>query len=82
MKSTSILWLSLLPCGTNAFQFMKGWKMPTIDPHQAEVEQRFGDKSTFEYISWRLGLPLDFLSHTNTHVVLSLLLTPCFCLLY
>ena len=48
MKSTSILWLSLLPCGTNAFQFMKGWKMPTIDPHQAEVEQRFGDKSTFE----------------------------------
>ena len=47
---TSVL-LLLLPCGTTAFQFMKGWKMPTVDPHQAEIEERFGDKSAFEYLT-------------------------------
>ena len=47
---TSVL-LLLLPCGTTAFQFMKGWKMPTVDPHQAEIEERFGDKSAFEFLT-------------------------------
>ena len=26
--------------------------MPTVDPHQAEVEDRFGDKSAFECLTF------------------------------
>ncbi|KAL7558214.1 hypothetical protein ACA910_016096 [Epithemia clementina (nom. ined.)] len=29
---------------SNAFQFMKGWKMPTHDPYAEEVKDKFGDK--------------------------------------
>lgn len=29
----------------HAFQFMKGWKMPTYDPHEEAVKEKFGDKS-------------------------------------
>ena len=32
--------------GTQAFQFIKNWKMPVIDPHEQAVKDRFGDKST------------------------------------
>lgn len=45
MKTVSIL-VACLGL-SEAFQFMKGWKMPTYDPHEEAVKARFGDKSTF-----------------------------------
>ena len=41
-----ILLVSLLLPLVHSFQFMKGWKLPTHDPHQEAVSQKFGDKST------------------------------------
>lgn len=40
-----ILLLSVLVSQAAAFQFMKNWKMPAHDPHEAVVKNRFGDKS-------------------------------------
>ena len=39
--------LTFLMCVTtgNAFQFMKDWKMPTYDPNEEAVKEKFGDKS-------------------------------------
>jgi len=40
--------LFVLALGLNvghAFQFMKGWKMPTYDPYEEAVKERFADKS-------------------------------------
>jgi hypothetical protein len=34
----------------NAFQFMKDWKMPTYDPNEDAVKEKFGDKSTYVYV--------------------------------
>jgi hypothetical protein len=31
----------------NAFQFMKDWKVPTYDPNEEAVKEKFGDKSKF-----------------------------------
>jgi hypothetical protein len=45
MKSTLFVFVLTL-CSGHAFQFMKGWKMPTYDPNQEIVQERFGDKST------------------------------------
>ena len=33
----------------HAFQFMKDWKMPTYDPNEEAVKQKFGDKSKSRY---------------------------------
>lgn len=45
MKSLLVLQLfGLLASGVQAFQFMKGLKMPTYDPHEEAVKERFGDK--------------------------------------
>lgn len=45
MKSALFVF-ALTLCSGHAFQFMKGWKMPTYDPNQEIVQERFGDKST------------------------------------
>jgi hypothetical protein len=29
----------------DAFQFMKDWKLPTYDPNEEAVKDKFGDKS-------------------------------------
>ena len=44
--------LTFLMCATtgNAFQFMKDWKMPTYDPNEEAVKEKFGDKSKSIYI--------------------------------
>ena len=48
MKSLLVLQLlGLLASSVQAFQFMKGLKMPTYDPHEEAIKERFGDKSTF-----------------------------------
>ena len=40
------IFLSLmLVSSVQGFEFMKGWKMPTYDPHEQAVKERFGDKS-------------------------------------
>jgi hypothetical protein len=39
--------VQLLSFGCDAFQFMKDWKMPTYDPNEEAVKERFGDKSKF-----------------------------------
>ena len=46
MKLAPILVLSalLLP-GGSTFQFMSKWKMPTYDPYEEAVKEKFGDKS-------------------------------------
>jgi hypothetical protein len=41
------LLLVLLPL-CHGFQFMKNFKMPTYDPHEEAVKERFGDKSTYQ----------------------------------
>lgn len=41
-----LLLTAVLPT-TTAFQFMKGWKMPTHDPHAEAVQEKFGDKSAY-----------------------------------
>lgn len=46
MKIFSLFLLASL-ASTQAFQFMKNWKMPVHDPHEAAVKARFGDKSTY-----------------------------------
>jgi hypothetical protein len=45
MKS-ALLIFALTVCSGHAFQFMKNFKMPTYDPNQEIVEERFGNKST------------------------------------
>ena len=42
---TFLVVLTTTPMGVSSFQFMKNWKMPTHDPHQEAIEERFGDKS-------------------------------------
>ncbi len=37
--------LSLTLVSVQGFEFMKSWKMPTYDPYEAAVKERFGDKS-------------------------------------
>ena len=51
-SSVSIVALTFLMCVAtgNAFQFMKDWKMPTYDPNEEAVKERFGDKSKSKYI--------------------------------
>jgi hypothetical protein len=34
--------------GSYGFQFMKSWKMPTYDPYEEAVKEKFGDKSAFD----------------------------------
>jgi hypothetical protein len=41
----ALLMVSLSVC--HSFQFMKNFKMPTYDPHEEAVKERFGDKSTY-----------------------------------
>jgi hypothetical protein len=44
MKITSVLLIALaVPC--EGFQFMSKWKMPTHDPNQEKIQEKFGDKS-------------------------------------
>ena len=51
--TNKFVWLQLLLVvglwapSVNSFQFMKGWKMPTYDPYEEEVKNKFGDKSTY-----------------------------------
>jgi hypothetical protein len=45
MKVFAILLVALAAAPSDGFQFMSKWKMPTHDPHQEQVEQKFGDKS-------------------------------------
>ena len=37
--------MCMMTTGSNAFQFMKDWKMPTYDPNEEAVKEKFGDKS-------------------------------------
>lgn len=42
--------LALLALSTcHGFQFMKNWKMPTYDPYEEAVKEKFGDKSTSSF---------------------------------
>jgi hypothetical protein len=34
----------------NGFQFMSGWKMPTYDPHEEAIQERFGNKSKSSFV--------------------------------
>jgi hypothetical protein len=44
MKISCVLLVILaVPC--HGFQFMSKWKMPTHDPNQEKIKERFGDKS-------------------------------------
>jgi len=47
MTMKVLLLLSMYVTVGRAFQFMKGWKMPTYDPHEEAVKEKFGDKSTY-----------------------------------
>lgn len=44
MKITSILLIALAVPG-EGFQFMSKWKMPTHDPNQEKIQEKFGNKS-------------------------------------
>jgi hypothetical protein len=37
--------MTLLVVTTNGFQWMSKFKMPTYDPNQEMVQEKFGDKS-------------------------------------
>jgi hypothetical protein len=39
--------------GSYGFQFMKNWKMPTYDPYEEAVKEKFGDKSEFSSVPVR-----------------------------
>lgn len=45
MKSLSLLILTLCLVQTTSFQFMSKWKLPTHDPNEAKIQEKFGDKS-------------------------------------
>jgi hypothetical protein len=47
MVSRWLLTLLAAASTCHGFQFMKNWKMPTHDPHQEAVQERFGDKSEY-----------------------------------
>jgi hypothetical protein len=47
-KTTILLILSAATT-TSAFQWMSKFKMPTYDPQQELVQEKFGDKSAYEY---------------------------------
>jgi hypothetical protein len=49
MRSLLLALLALTKC--SGFQFMKNWKMPTYDPYEEAVKEKFGDKSTFGFVS-------------------------------
>lgn len=44
-KTFLFLLAACLATTSEAFQFMKNWKMPVHDPHEFAVKERFGDKS-------------------------------------
>lgn len=44
MMRTVLLCSLALANVASGFQFMKGWKMPTVDPNAAQIEEKFGDK--------------------------------------
>lgn len=43
-----LLYVAILATAAEAFQFMKGWKLPTYDPNEEVSQQKFGDKSTYD----------------------------------
>ena len=45
-----LLFTTLVLPASNAFQFMKGWKMPTYDPYEEAVKDKFGDKSEYSFM--------------------------------
>jgi hypothetical protein len=47
LSTQIVLQILLTIDNTDGFQFMKSWKMPTYDPHEEAIQERFGDKSTF-----------------------------------
>ena len=43
----SMLLLALVALQANAFQWMSKLKMPTYDPQQELIQEKFGDKSAY-----------------------------------
>jgi hypothetical protein len=52
----------------DAFQFMKDWKMPTYDPNEDAVKERFGDKSKLLLLLLWLWLLLKLLMLQSSHI--------------
>jgi hypothetical protein len=52
MKISSIL-LVALAVPTQGFQFMSKWKMPTNDPNEEKIKEKFGDKSEWFSLDFR-----------------------------
>eukprot|EP00522_Entomoneis_paludosa_P007165 CAMPEP_0172448576 /NCGR_PEP_ID=MMETSP1065-20121228/7568_1 /TAXON_ID=265537 /ORGANISM="Amphiprora paludosa, Strain CCMP125" /LENGTH=558 /DNA_ID=CAMNT_0013200123 /DNA_START=107 /DNA_END=1783 /DNA_ORIENTATION=- len=74
-KTVSVIFclgLWALP-GLNAFQFMSKWKMPTHDPYEEEVKNKFGDKKLVVLTGTSSGLgrktALALLQTGEYHVV-------------
>jgi len=72
MKITSIL-LFVLAAPCEGFQFMSKWKMPTHDPNQEKIEEKFGDKKLVVVTGTSSGLgrkaALALLRSGEYHVV-------------
>jgi protochlorophyllide reductase len=72
MKTFLLLTTLVLPA-SHAFQFMKGWKMPTYDPYEEAVKEKFGDKKLVVLTGCSSGLgrktALALLGTGEYHVV-------------